>query len=59
MRVDILIRQLKMGYIAMNDDVFEFDIDAELAAAEENVSKKAQVIPEPPAEEEDCEGCKI
>ncbi len=43
----------------MNDDVFEFDIDAELAAAEENARKKAQAIPEPPAEEEDCEGCKI
>jgi len=43
----------------MNDDVFEFDIDAELAAAEEKTSKKAQAIPEPLTEEEDCEGCKI
>ncbi len=43
----------------MNDDVFEFDIDAELAAAEENAGKKAKEIPELPDGEEDCEGCKI
>lgn len=43
----------------MNDDVFEFDIDAELAEAEANADKKAQALPDMPAGEDDCEGCKI
>ncbi|TCW00070.1 hypothetical protein [Biostraticola tofi] len=43
----------------MNDDVFEFDIDAELAQAEANADKKAGALPETVADEDDCEGCKI
>ncbi|AHF76702.1 hypothetical protein Sant_1647 [Sodalis praecaptivus] len=43
----------------MNDDIFEFDIDAELAKAEKNAEKKADEVPEPLSAEDDCEGCKI
>ncbi|CAK8741240.1 hypothetical protein SODG_004651 [Sodalis praecaptivus] len=42
----------------MNDDIFEFDIDAELTKAEKT-SKKADEVPEPLSAEDDCEGCKI
>ncbi|MFC0225714.1 hypothetical protein [Serratia aquatilis] len=43
----------------MSDDVFDFDIDAELAKAEKNAAQKALDVPEVLEDEEDCEGCKI
>ncbi|TQI80183.1 hypothetical protein FHU10_4957 [Serratia fonticola] len=43
----------------MSDDIFDFDIDAELAKAEKNAALKAKEIPEIIEDEEDCEGCKI
>lgn len=43
----------------MNDDIFEFDIDAELVQAEQNADKKASAVPEQLSDEDDCEGCKI
>ncbi|HGM5488957.1 TPA: hypothetical protein ACKP1B_000547 [Serratia fonticola] len=43
----------------MSDDIFDFDIDAELAQAEKNAALKAREIPEILEDEEDCEGCKI
>lgn len=43
----------------MNDDIFEFDIDAELAKAQEHAEQKAKAMPEDFTAEDDCEGCKI
>ncbi|WP_257720495.1 hypothetical protein [Chania multitudinisentens] len=43
----------------MSDDIFDFDIDAELAKAEEKTEKKINEIPEILDDEADCEGCKI
>ncbi len=43
----------------MNDNIFDFDIDAELAKAEKNAALKAKEVPETIEDEEDCEGCKI
>ncbi|WON78332.1 hypothetical protein [Serratia sp. UGAL515B_01] len=43
----------------MNDDVFDFDIDAELAKAEANAAHRAKEVPQLLEDEEDCESCKI
>lgn len=43
----------------MSDDIFDFDIDAELAKAAEKTEKKAAELPDIQGGEEDCEGCKI
>ncbi|WP_354292625.1 hypothetical protein [Paramixta manurensis] len=43
----------------MNDDIFEFDIDAQLEEAEANAAKKANEVPTDLSDEADCEGCKI
>lgn len=43
----------------MNDDIFEFDIDAALVNAEVQAEKKASAVPDATSEEDDCEGCKI
>ncbi|EOS92930.1 hypothetical protein [Erwinia tracheiphila] len=43
----------------MKDDIFEFDIDAQLAQAEANAEKKASEVPDTLSDEDDCEGCKI
>jgi len=43
----------------MNDDIFDFDIDAELALAEQKTEQKINQLPEVMADEDDCEGCKI
>ena len=43
----------------MNDDIFEFDIDAQLEQAEAKAEKKAAEIPDNLVSEDDCEGCKI
>ncbi|WP_255309099.1 hypothetical protein [Leminorella grimontii] len=43
----------------MSDDVFDFDIDAELEEAEKKVAEKASELPEQTFDESDCEGCKI
>lgn len=43
----------------MNDDIFEFDIDAELAKAQENAEQKAKAVPDVLSDEDECEGCKI
>ncbi|WP_413647880.1 hypothetical protein [Pantoea sp. B65] len=43
----------------MNDDMFEFDIDAQLEQAEANAAKKASEVPADLGDEADCEGCKI
>lgn len=43
----------------MKDDIFEFDIDAELEQAEAKAEQKASEVPSDLSEEADCEGCKI
>ncbi|MGP2975448.1 hypothetical protein ACTVMN_23370 [Serratia nematodiphila] len=43
----------------MSDDIFDFDIDAELAKAEEKAAQKVKEVPEFLEDEADCEGCKI
>ncbi|WP_255508601.1 hypothetical protein [Nissabacter sp. SGAir0207] len=43
----------------MSDDIFDFDIDAELAKAAEKTEKRVNEVPEVAGGEEDCEGCKI
>ena len=43
----------------MNDDIFEFDIDAQLEEAEAKAEQKAAEIPAELTSEDDCEGCKI
>ena len=43
----------------MSDDIFEFDIDAQLADAEAKAQEKANEIPADLNDEADCEGCKI
>lgn len=43
----------------MSDDIFDFDIDAELAKAEEKAAQKVKEVPEFLEDEVDCEGCKI
>ncbi|MEQ4530094.1 MAG: hypothetical protein ABN478_02175 [Mixta sp.] len=43
----------------MNDDMFEFDIDAQLEEAQANAEKKASEVPAELNDEADCEGCKI
>jgi len=43
----------------MQDDIFEFDIDAQLEQAEARAEKKAAEAPQDLGDEADCEGCKI
>lgn len=43
----------------MSDDIFDFDIDAELAAAEKKAAEQANALPEAVEDETDCESCKI
>ncbi len=43
----------------MSDDIFDFDIDSELAKVEDKVLKKAHEVPDIVLDEDDCEGCKI
>ncbi len=43
----------------MSDDIFEFDIDAQLADAEAKAQEKASAIPDSSEDEGDCESCKI
>jgi len=43
----------------MNDDIFEFDIDAQLEEAQANAEKKASEVPAALSDDADCEGCKI
>lgn len=43
----------------MNDDMFEFDIDAQLEEAQANAEKKVSEVPVELNDEADCEGCKI
>ncbi len=43
----------------MSDDIFEFDIDAQLEQAEANAKQKASEVPAELNDEADCEGCKI
>lgn len=43
----------------MSDDIFDFDIDAELAKAEQKAAQKEREAPEILEDEADCEGCKI
>jgi len=45
--------------MTMNDDMFEFDIDAQLEQAEAKAEKKASEVPDDFGDEADCEGCKI
>jgi hypothetical protein len=45
--------------MTMNDDMFEFDIDAQLEQAEAKAKKKASEVPDDLGDEADCEGCKI
>ncbi|ADP12891.1 MULTISPECIES: hypothetical protein [Erwinia] len=43
----------------MQDDIFEFDIDAELEQARARAEQKAAEVPVDLGDEADCEGCKI
>lgn len=43
----------------MSDDIFDFDIDAELEQAEKKAQQKASELPDLIEDEGDCEGCKI
>ena len=43
----------------MNDDMFEFDIDAQLEQAEAKAAEKVNEVPDELGDEADCEGCKI
>lgn len=43
----------------MQDDMFEFDIDAQLEQARARAEQKAAEVPADLADEADCEGCKI
>lgn len=43
----------------MNDDIFDFDIDAQLEEAEQKAQQKASALPTLLTDEEDCDGCKI
>lgn len=44
----------------MNEDIFDFDIDAQLEQAEKRAQeKKANEVPVELNDEADCEGCKI
>ncbi|AGB82073.1 Uncharacterised protein [Serratia rubidaea] len=43
----------------MSDEIFDFDIDAELAKAEKKAAEKASEVPDILEDEADCEGCKI
>lgn len=43
----------------VNDDIFEFDIDAELVKAEEKAAQKVKEMPEILDDQADCESCKI
>lgn len=43
----------------MNDDIFDFDIDAELEEAEKKAQQKVNEVPDMLLSEDDCEGCKI
>lgn len=43
----------------MSDDIFDFDIDAELEQAEKRAQQKAQETPAELQDESDCDGCKI
>lgn len=43
----------------MSDDMFEFDIDAQLADAEAKAREKANEVPVDLSDDADCEGCKI
>ncbi|MDF2786706.1 MAG: hypothetical protein K0S95_3241 [Pantoea eucrina] len=43
----------------MNDDMFEFDIDAQLEEAEAKAAEKASEVPAELSDDAECEGCKI
>lgn len=43
----------------MNEDIFDFDIDAQLELAEKRAQEKASEVPVELNDEADCEGCKI
>ncbi|CCG87583.1 hypothetical protein [Erwinia piriflorinigrans] len=43
----------------MQDDMFEFDIDAQLEQARARAEQKAAEVPADLGDEADCEGCKI
>ena len=43
----------------MNEDIFDFDIDAQLEQAEKRAQEKANEVPVELNDEADCEGCKI
>lgn len=43
----------------MNDDMFEFDIDAQLEQAEAKAAEKASEVPTELSDDAECEGCKI
>lgn len=43
----------------MNDDLFDFDIDAELASVSQKTEQRANEVPEEIDSEEDCDSCKI
>ena len=43
----------------MNEDIFDFDIDAQLEQAEKRAQEKANEVPAELNDEADCEGCKI
>lgn len=43
----------------MSDDMFEFDIDSQLAAAEAKAQEKASEVPADLNDDAECESCKI
>ncbi|WP_268993524.1 hypothetical protein [Limnobaculum parvum] len=43
----------------MSDDIFDFDIDAELEKAEKKAEQKVNELPDIIQDQDDCEGCKI
>lgn len=43
----------------MNEDIFDFDIDAQLEQAEKRAQEKVNEVPVELNDEADCEGCKI
>ncbi|WP_281351005.1 hypothetical protein [Budvicia diplopodorum] len=43
----------------MSDDIFDFDIDAELEVAQKKAEQKINEVPDALLGEDDCEGCKI
>lgn len=43
----------------MNDDIFAFDIDAQLEQAEKRASEKVNELPSEADDDTECESCKI